>query len=46
MKENSSIDPAEMAKFAQHASQWWDPHGSLKTLHDINPVRLALIKQY
>ena len=43
---NSTIDKAEVAKFAQHSEQWWDVNGPLKTLHDINPARLAFIQQY
>ena len=44
-KSNSSIDPSEIAKFQRLATEWWDLNGSLKTLHDINPCRLALIEQ-
>ncbi len=46
MNTKSTIDSVEIAKFAQHASQWWDTEGPLKTLHDINPARLAYIQQY
>lgn len=35
-------DPAETARF-DAASDWWDPDGPLKTLHDIQPVRLQWI---
>ncbi len=31
--------------FDQFSSQWWNPHGSLRTLHHINPIRLAFIQQ-
>ncbi|OGV38529.1 MAG: bifunctional 3-demethylubiquinol 3-O-methyltransferase/2-polyprenyl-6-hydroxyphenol methylase [Legionellales bacterium RIFCSPHIGHO2_12_FULL_42_9] len=44
--QTSSIDTEEIAKFNQLAKQWWDPEGPLKTLHDINPCRLAFIEQY
>lgn len=44
--EHTTIDPQELNKFAQHASVWWDINGPLKTLHDINPVRLDFIKQH
>lgn len=40
----TTIDEVEVAKFAQHATQWWDPEGPLKTLHDINPARLTFIE--
>lgn len=42
---NTSIDELEIAKFAQHASEWWNKEGPLKTLHDINPVRIEFIKK-
>ncbi len=38
-----NIDQTEIAKFAKLASHWWDPQGELKTLHDINPLRLGYI---
>jgi 2-polyprenyl-6-hydroxyphenyl methylase / 3-demethylubiquinone-9 3-methyltransferase len=38
-----NTDPAELAKFSELASQWWDPHGKFRPLHDINPLRLDLI---
>lgn len=43
---NSTIDKLEIEKFAQYAQNWWDTEGPLKTLHDINPARLAFIQQY
>lgn len=46
MNQSSTVDSAELAKFAQHASAWWDPNGPLKTLHDINPVRLKFIADH
>lgn len=39
----ANLDPAETAKFDAHAGQWWDAAGPLRTLHHINPVRLAWI---
>lgn len=40
---HANVDPAETAKFDAHAGQWWDPRGPLRTLHEINPVRLAWV---
>lgn len=40
----SNVDSEEVFKFAQHASDWWDTDGPLKTLHDINPARLQFIQ--
>ena len=42
----STVDSLEIAKFAQHAAAWWNVDGPLKTLHDINPARLALIRNH
>ncbi|CEG57115.1 bifunctional 2-polyprenyl-6-hydroxyphenol methylase/3-demethylubiquinol 3-O-methyltransferase UbiG [Legionella fallonii] len=39
----STIDAQEVSKFAQHAQEWWDTEGPLKTLHDINNTRLEFI---
>jgi 2-polyprenyl-6-hydroxyphenyl methylase/3-demethylubiquinone-9 3-methyltransferase len=38
-----NIDQTEIAKFAKLAAHWWDTQGELKTLHDINPLRLGYI---
>lgn len=40
---HANVDPAETAKFDAHAGQWWDLRGPLRTLHEINPVRLAWV---
>lgn len=40
-----NIDPAEIAKFSELAAHWWDPQGEMKSLHDINPLRLNYIHQ-
>lgn len=42
----STIDKQEVDKFAQHAQYWWDLKGPLKTLHDINNIRLAFIDKH
>lgn len=38
-------DPAELEKFSALAHRWWDPNSEFKPLHDINPLRLALIER-
>jgi 2-polyprenyl-6-hydroxyphenyl methylase/3-demethylubiquinone-9 3-methyltransferase len=40
----STVDPAEMERFAALAEEWWDPHGKMAVLHKFNPVRLAYIR--
>lgn len=42
----NNTDAEEIAHFATMANHWWDIHGPLRTLHDINPTRLAFIAQY
>lgn len=39
----STIDPAEVAKFEAMAAEWWDVNGKFKPLHMMNPVRLDYI---
>jgi len=38
-----NVDPAELQKFSELAHRWWDPAGSFRPLHDINPLRLDWI---
>lgn len=40
----TTVDSQEVAKFAQHATEWWNMDGPLKTLHDINPIRIDFIQ--
>jgi 2-polyprenyl-6-hydroxyphenyl methylase / 3-demethylubiquinone-9 3-methyltransferase len=42
-KQTENIDTGELHKFELLADDWWDPAGSLKTLHIINPLRLEYI---
>jgi 2-polyprenyl-6-hydroxyphenyl methylase/3-demethylubiquinone-9 3-methyltransferase len=39
-----NIDHAEIGKFDELASRWWDPESEFKPLHDINPLRLDYIR--
>jgi 2-polyprenyl-6-hydroxyphenyl methylase/3-demethylubiquinone-9 3-methyltransferase len=38
-----NVDQQELNKFASLAAHWWDENGELKTLHQINPLRLSYI---
>ncbi|HMA86624.1 MAG TPA: bifunctional 2-polyprenyl-6-hydroxyphenol methylase/3-demethylubiquinol 3-O-methyltransferase UbiG [Desulfosalsimonadaceae bacterium] len=38
-----NIDNREIHYFEHHAEDWWQRKGSLKALHDINPLRLDYI---
>jgi 2-polyprenyl-6-hydroxyphenyl methylase/3-demethylubiquinone-9 3-methyltransferase len=42
---NHNVDHAEISKFEELASRWWDPKSEFKPLHDINPLRLDYIDQ-
>lgn len=39
----ANVDPDERAKFGALADAWWDTEGPERTLHDINPARLAYV---
>jgi 2-polyprenyl-6-hydroxyphenyl methylase/3-demethylubiquinone-9 3-methyltransferase len=41
----ANVDPSELAKFAARADSWWDRDGPFKSLHDINPLRVAYIAE-
>ncbi|MEH6576475.1 MAG: bifunctional 2-polyprenyl-6-hydroxyphenol methylase/3-demethylubiquinol 3-O-methyltransferase UbiG [Amphritea sp.] len=41
--QNPNVDPAEIAKFEELASRWWDLESEFKPLHDINPLRVDFI---
>ena len=43
MSETINVDHAEVSKFEELASRWWDPHSEFKPLHEINPLRLDYI---
>lgn len=43
MLNNNSVNEFELDKFRKIASQWWDPNGKFKALHEINPVRINYI---
>ncbi len=40
-----NIDPAEISKFDDLASRWWDPESEFRPLHEINPLRLDWINK-
>jgi 2-polyprenyl-6-hydroxyphenyl methylase/3-demethylubiquinone-9 3-methyltransferase len=41
---NVTIRPEEADFFAQLAHNWWDAKGPMASLHQVNPVRLAFIR--
>ncbi len=42
---SETIRPAEAAHFGALAAEWWDPAGSSRMLHRLNPVRLGFIRE-
>ena len=40
---NSSVNPNEVSHFDNLASTWWDPYGSSRLLHQMNPLRHQFI---
>ncbi|KAL2040983.1 hypothetical protein N7G274_006441 [Stereocaulon virgatum] len=36
---STSVNPSEISHFDKLASSWWDPHGSSRLLHQMNPLR-------
>jgi 2-polyprenyl-6-hydroxyphenyl methylase/3-demethylubiquinone-9 3-methyltransferase len=45
MVAEQNADPAELKKFGELAHRWWDPRGEFRPLHEINPLRLAWIRE-
>ncbi len=43
---HANADQSELQKFSDLAHAWWDPQGELKSLHDINPLRLGWIQRF
>jgi len=41
-----NVDQAEISKFEELASRWWDPNSEFKPLHDINPLRIDYINRH
>ena len=39
-----TVDRRDVDRFAAHAADWWDPSGSFRPLHQINPVRIDFIR--
>ena len=44
MTGQTTIDPADVARFSALAAEWWNPTGTFRPLHRFNPVRIAYIR--
>src|SRR5262245_52917144 len=40
----TTLDPAEIDRFARSAAEWWDTNGKFRTLHLIGPARLTFLR--
>jgi 2-polyprenyl-6-hydroxyphenyl methylase/3-demethylubiquinone-9 3-methyltransferase len=40
-----SVDLEDIDRFAAQSAGWWDPSGSFRPLHQINPVRIEFIRR-
>lgn len=45
MSSASNVSAAEIARFDALASRWWDADGESRALHDLNPVRMAYLRE-
>ena len=43
---STTADAEEVARFQAIADEWWDAGGKFKPLHQINPVRIAYIRDH
>jgi len=39
-----TINKKEIEKFSAIATEWWNPNGKFKPLHEFNPIRIKYIK--
>jgi len=46
MSNTLNVDAAEIKKFSDLASRWWDKQSEFKPLHEINPLRLDYINKH
>ncbi len=44
MTSELSFDAADVARFEQLGEEWWNPKGSMRPLHQLNPVRLSYLR--
>ncbi len=43
---NTTVSAAEVARFNALAADWWDPNGSMRPLHRMNPARIGWIAEH
>jgi 2-polyprenyl-6-hydroxyphenyl methylase/3-demethylubiquinone-9 3-methyltransferase len=45
-QSRATANTEEIARFAAQAEAWWEPEGSFRALHRLNPTRLGFIRQH
>ena len=40
-----TVEPDEVERFDRIARTWWDPDGDFRPLHELNPIRVAWLRQ-
>ncbi|HEX2890513.1 bifunctional 2-polyprenyl-6-hydroxyphenol methylase/3-demethylubiquinol 3-O-methyltransferase UbiG [Vineibacter terrae] len=40
----TTVDPAEVERFARIAEEWWDADGKFAPLHRLNPARIGFVR--
>jgi 2-polyprenyl-6-hydroxyphenyl methylase / 3-demethylubiquinone-9 3-methyltransferase len=40
-----TVDPEDIDRFAAQSAGWWDPEGSFRPLHRLNPIRLQFVRR-
>lgn len=43
---SESVNPEDVDRFDQLGEAWWEPGGPMRALHEINPVRVAYIRDH
>ena len=46
IQAGSTVDPAEIERFARIAEEWWDPRGKFAPLRQLHPVRLGFLRDH
>lgn len=43
-KQFPTASPEEIAQFSAIAADWWNPNGKFRPLHQLNPIRIAFVR--
>jgi 2-polyprenyl-6-hydroxyphenyl methylase / 3-demethylubiquinone-9 3-methyltransferase len=45
-EDGDTVDREDIDRFAMQSASWWDPSGSFRPLHRINPARIKFIRRH